>query len=229
MNTSILLYGSRARGDAGLLADYDILVAPATGGLRSPRHFGAVSIHVYPQDWLLDEARNGSLFIMHLVREALPMFDPSGFLDKLQLQFRRRENYAGDRKLSSLIIMLLLSSRWQRDDYLVSRMFWAMRTLVIAHSADFSTQPGFSHDQLELHSGISGLSRVLSDRTQISAKLVENIAYQLVNLLGDQTVFDLSEDKILSRLRSIGGIGLSTAQRFEGEAAAKDGERGLYV
>lgn len=141
--SAILLFGSRARRDNRRGSDTDLLlIAPQS----TPRHksIGPLSMFFYPWEKLADDARNGDLFVCHIVREAKPIFDPQSQLDELRSLFRLRASYA-------LEIQQARQLGWFIDRHagaltaqmVVRRMTWCIRTILIARLAERG-QPRFS-------------------------------------------------------------------------------------
>jgi predicted nucleotidyltransferase len=90
---SFLLYGSYARGDYHLNSDVDVLRI-TTSRQCTNRVDGHVSLHYYDIKDLLSMARQGNLFILHLITEAKPLHDPRNYLGALSSAFIRPESYA---------------------------------------------------------------------------------------------------------------------------------------
>src|SRR5712664_105394 len=88
-----LLYGSYARGDYDSSSDVDVLRI-TTSRKRSQRIDGRVTLHIYDVKDLLTMARRGSLFILHLMQEAKPIHDPTGYLPQLSAAFQKPNRYA---------------------------------------------------------------------------------------------------------------------------------------
>ena len=61
--------------------------------MRAPRLDGQVLLHIYDIKDLLNLARQGSLFILHLMREAKPIIDPSDYLRQISAAFRKPASY----------------------------------------------------------------------------------------------------------------------------------------
>jgi hypothetical protein len=65
---------------------------------KDTRHVsvGHLSLFLYPWPQLQQDARDGDLFVCHLVREAKPLIDPDKYLVKLQSAFRFRSSYQSE-------------------------------------------------------------------------------------------------------------------------------------
>lgn len=92
---SFLLYGSYARGDYDLNSDVDVLRITSCRQ-RSNRVDGHVSLHNYDIKDLLWMARQGNLFVLHLITEAKPLHDPRNYLDALSTAFTKPKSYAAE-------------------------------------------------------------------------------------------------------------------------------------
>jgi hypothetical protein len=89
---SYLLYGSYARGDYESSSDVDVLCITTSRKL-APQIDGRVALHIYDIKDLLATARLGGLFILHLIKEAKPIHDPSAYLKQLSAAFRKPDSY----------------------------------------------------------------------------------------------------------------------------------------
>lgn len=137
--SAIMLFGSRARGDNSSGSDTDLLLVGPPG---APRHksIGHLSMFFYPWEKLASDARDGDLFVCHIVQEAKVVFDPSGQLEKLRALFRLRKSY-------SLEIERACDLGWFIDRHVnalasqatLRRMVWCIRTILIAQLAERGT------------------------------------------------------------------------------------------
>jgi hypothetical protein len=136
---SLFLYGSYARGDYDATSDIDILRI-ATHRARGERMHEQVSIHTYDIKDLIAMANQGSLFILHLLREARPLQNPREFLSELRNAFVAPKSYASDAKaaLTPAIPLLNISEPlFQRSPQtFMSTAVFLCRTLVYAEHAD---------------------------------------------------------------------------------------------
>jgi hypothetical protein len=136
---SFLLYGSYARGDYDSASDVDVLRI-GTSRARGERMDGRVSLHTYDIKDLLAMARRGSLFILHLVREAKPLHDPRGLLSDLSATFRKPDSYAleAQRTLAPASALLDIDESLfeSAPQPFISTTVFLCRTLLYAEYAD---------------------------------------------------------------------------------------------
>ena len=99
------LYGSVARGDTEPHSDIDLLLLCDPGQKGAvfemvhpvlSREFRKLSLAVYSHKELKFLGRSGSLFLLHLKREADVLLDRSGFLGTLLSDFRPKSSYHAD-------------------------------------------------------------------------------------------------------------------------------------
>lgn len=162
--SAILLFGSRAREDNSRGSDTDLLLI---GPPDAPRHksIGHLSMFFYPWQTLTADAREGDLFVCHIVREAKPVFDPLGQLDQLRSQFRLRTSYAREIEHARHLGWFLDRHAAALDSYLVvRRMVWCIRTILIARHAERGT-PVFAPSALAA-TAPSTAADLLADRHQ---------------------------------------------------------------
>ncbi|MGJ3648098.1 MAG: hypothetical protein A4S12_04295 [Proteobacteria bacterium SG_bin5] len=141
--SAILLFGSRAREDNSRGSDTDLLLVSPPG---TPQHksIGHLSMFFYPWEKLAADARDGDLFVCHIVHEAKPVFDPLGQLDQLRSEFRLRTSYAREiAHARDLGWFLDRHAGALNSDVVVRRMVWCIRTILIARLAERGT-PAFA-------------------------------------------------------------------------------------
>lgn len=162
--SAILLFGSRAREDNSRGSDTDLLLISPPG---TPKHksIGHLSMFFYPWEKLKADARDGDLFVCHIVREAKPVFDPLGQLDQLRSQFRLRTSYAREiAHARDLGWLLDRHASTLNSEIVVRRMVWCIRTILIARLAERGT-PVFAPHELAMAAPASAAS-ILTDRHQ---------------------------------------------------------------
>ncbi len=145
--SAILLFGSHARKDNRRGSDTDLLlIAPQS--MPWHRSIGHLSMFFYPWERLAEDARNGDLFVCHIVREAKPIFDPQLQLDELRSLFRLRASYASEiRQARQLGWFIDRHAGALNPQVVVRRMIWCVRTILIARLAERG-QPRFAPTDL---------------------------------------------------------------------------------
>lgn len=200
----LILYGSRARGDAGPGADVDLLLATSAARPQSPVERMGVSLHRYPRDWLLDQASQGDLFAYHVGHEGVPLQDRDGFLLDLREAFRRRVSYFPDVLNGFLVARLLTEVDWGANASLKRRFFWGVRTSLIATAADKGS-PAFSAELLEASSSIDGLADLLQRRATASFEECRALVARMDRALPDLAPPILTGDELRAFLTDVGG------------------------
>ena len=134
---SLMLFGSRARGDASAESDVDLLLLSDRSRCRLVSR-GRVNLSIYTPEFLLDLCRSGSLFAWHLRREGRPIRDHGGRLRTILEEFRPRRSYARERREASLVGWCLSSPDARTADPRIVRacMLFALRTVVYSVLAE---------------------------------------------------------------------------------------------
>jgi predicted nucleotidyltransferase len=145
---SLLLYGSRARGDATADSDIDLLVT-TMGGPSGTKDDGRVAISWYPVDHLIRRARCGDLFAFHLVSDAKALFERQPVLARLRRAFAFRDDYRREIQMASDVGWCLLHNSSRAADAVAfnRRMAWSVHTILVGAAAE-QRQPVFSADGL---------------------------------------------------------------------------------
>jgi hypothetical protein len=142
-----LLFGSLARADQSEGSDTDLLMI---GLDEETRHvsIGNLSLFLYPWRQLEQDARDGDLFVCHLVREAKPLIDPDNYLPRLRQVFQFRSSYAAEISRASDFGWFLVSFGAELNPQLLTkRALWCVRTILIARSAE-ERNPVFAPERL---------------------------------------------------------------------------------
>lgn len=99
------LYGSVARGDAEAHSDIDLLVLCNGASKKAvfnevkpalSHEFHRLSLTLYSRREFKFLDRAGSLFLLHLKRESIILFDRNGFLSTLLSRFQPKQSYRAD-------------------------------------------------------------------------------------------------------------------------------------
>lgn len=142
-----LLFGSLARADHAEGSDTDILLINL-GEKRQHVSVGHLSLFLYPWRTLEQDAREGDLFVCHLVREAKALIDPDGYLASLRGAFRFRPTYQDDiERAADLGWYLVRFGDALNASLQTKRALWCIRTILIARSAE-KRDPVFAPQQL---------------------------------------------------------------------------------
>lgn len=164
MLMSLILYGSRARGDHRPHSDVDLLGIVPTGSIRREVRAGGTSIYQYPSDLLLEKSREGDLFTLHLVKEGISLHDSNDFFKTVRSSFAFKSEYTDEIEAGYLVIKFfqsrpsLLSNNKARK-----RLVWAIRTILIARCAE-NRRACFSSAALARVSGLPALKGIVDNR-----------------------------------------------------------------
>ena len=110
---AVLVYGSVARGEHHAGSDLDIL--QIVDDVREQFAMGNIQVAPYTWDRLEGMARNGSLFIAHLVEEGRPLYDPENLFQRLQDCYREVPLAIELRSLQVTSCLLDVSSEVYKD------------------------------------------------------------------------------------------------------------------
>ncbi|WP_026621593.1 putative nucleotidyltransferase (plasmid) [Ensifer sp. WSM1721] len=142
--TAVFLFGSHARGDQDARSDTDLLMVTTED---APRHSvtGHLSTSFYQLLDLRRRARDGDLFVCHIVREGKALYDPEAQLEELRSKFRLRQSYDAEiQQATDLGWFLFHYGAAVANSSLVNRRIaWCVRTILISRSAEIGS-PVFS-------------------------------------------------------------------------------------
>ncbi|MRX49013.1 hypothetical protein GI374_00885 [Paracoccus sp. S-4012] len=167
MYDAMMLYGSFARGDFTETSDIDLLQIKQSGRPFSVRR-GNVELQVMPAGKLLEMAREGDLFALHLALEGQTIFDPSGFFSNFRESITVQKNYDQPRRRASDLGWFLIDQAKSADPCIINRRFaWCARTILISLAVERGRFL-FSPTSLEKEFPESFVRRVLSLRRSSS-------------------------------------------------------------
>jgi hypothetical protein len=228
MTNSLLLYGSRARGDAHMGSDTDLILAIDNAGLESPVVHKGVSLHRYPKAWLIEQAQEGNLFVYHVAFEGVGLDDPEGFLARLRASFHAKLSYREDINVALLILKMLIERDWADNCEARRRFFWAVRTIFICQSADLG-RPTFSPPALEALSGIPGLAKMIEDRSQRAFADCRSLGKQILERFLPRESSHLQGGDLRAILEGLGGVARDSVRVLEEREALEEGGLRLYL
>jgi len=181
--SAVMLFGSRARGDNTAASDTDLLMM--TEDRAAPRHavVAGISLSFYAQSDFVRRAEEGDLFVWHVLFEGRPLYDPSNRFEDLRGCFRLRSSY--DREIgqgAALAWMLVrFGHRYRSSALAARRATWAVRTILIARSAEQGL-PRFAAAELEKLAPLPETTRLIRLKTEggLSDGAVEDLRRFLV-------------------------------------------------
>ncbi len=196
-----LLFGSLARADHSSGSDTDLLMVSLDDETRHVS-VGHLSLFLYPWRQLEQDARDGDLFVCHLVREAKPLIDPDNYLPRLQQAFHFRSNYTADIQRASDLAWFLVSFGAELNRHLLTkRALWCIRTLLIARSAE-RRDPVFAPERLAEQTSSVLAQILLRDRRGNHNKAaVRKALYQFLidDHGGERSMEHVERDTFLNR------------------------------
>lgn len=214
MLLSVVLYGSRARGDHRASSDVDLLGLIEQGPIRKEIAKGGTSLYHYPAPLLLNHAKEGNLFVLHLVTEGVILHDTLGVFSGIKKIYEYKSSYEHEVYEASAIIKFFVTrSKLLSGKSARKRLVWAIRTILIARAAE-GRQAIFSSGMLANFSGIRNLKEVIDSRHLDNGAEILSVAIKALQRFGssDPRIIEWPSDKAGQRviLASIGGIAADT-------------------
>lgn len=216
MIEALILYGSKARQDHDRFSDTDLLGITHNSKIMKTFDDRGISLHLYPFEWLIQKSRDGSLFLLHLSNEAVPLFDPGFLLDNIKQRFVFKNSYIDEIEAGFRICSAITQINADRfDDFIRRKYFWGLRTSLIAVAAQERLSI-FSAKRLEEFSGIHGLA--LHIQTRDSAPLPECQRFARISIdfiarrVHLRETFDHHQN--LQDLYKLSGVGRLAAQHL---------------
>ena len=224
----LLLYGSKARGEARTNSDVDLLLALDDEDPRAPTTTQGVSLHRYPKRWLEKSARSGTLFSYHVAFEGVALEDPDDFLGRLRGIFVPKASYQGELLLGASVMRLLLEKDWEANFAARQRFFWALRTVLIASSTRLGA-PTFASDALEGQAAVPGVAALIYGRDSAPFETCRRIGLQVLATLAPPGHGDLSGQALRDQLMAEGGIARDSVRVLEEDEAIADMGLAIYL
>jgi hypothetical protein len=198
-----LLFGSLARADQTEGSDTDLLLIGLEEEIRHVT-VGHLSLFLYPWSQLERDARDGDLFVCHIVQEAKPLIDPDGYLKRLQQAFQYRQSYSEEIARATDFAWFLARFGTELNPQLfLKRALWCVRTILIARSVE-ARQPVFAPARLaDTLSSVPARNLLLDRRTARDRAAVQEA-------LRDFIVRDQAGDRWLASINRAAFI-----ERFE--------------
>ncbi len=161
--SSLILFGSRAREDNNLRSDIDILVITFDGHPKQVK-IDSVSLSFYPLDVLVEKAKDGDLFVLHIIREGKLLTGSAASLEKIRASFRNKLTYKKEIHAASDLGWMIVRYGAEFDKKLVQkRVTWCVRTVLIAISVQ-KGDPTFSTDGLRAVDPSPAVARLLQQK-----------------------------------------------------------------
>lgn len=129
---------------------------------------GNMSLYLYPWEKLLRDARDGDLFVCHIVYEARPLHDPKDLVPALRKAFRFKDSYALEIRNAADLGWFILRNVDDLPGHLATkRIAWCVRTILIAKAAERRT-PIFSAAALARSTGDRHVRRLITLKANAS-------------------------------------------------------------
>ncbi|MGK5040716.1 nucleotidyltransferase domain-containing protein [Janthinobacterium sp. GB1R12] len=172
---TLLLYGSRARGDETLTSDVDLLAITDEINYRAIAN-GSINTVCYPKSLVIQRARDGDLFLLHIVSEAKILYDELNLFDEIKFNFTYKENYKKELLDAANLGWMLINIESSILNYtlLNRRIAWCVRTILISKSADIRN-PIFSLKKLKEFSKFQATEMLIENKNSNtrSATIIE--------------------------------------------------------
>lgn len=228
MLLSLVLFGSRARGDQRLSSDVDLLGVTDGGSIRDIPAVRGTSFFTYPVESIRQKAKNGDLFVLHLAKEGRIIHDTAGIFRSSCDDFVFKPSYREEITEASGIVWLF-AERQQlvQKNRNKKRLAWALRTIIIAKAAE-KGEAIFSSSALEEFSRVEYLKKVIDRRRTVETDQLIDAAVEVANRFGiskrkmgwpaDQT----GQERLVAKLGTVGSSTVNSMKANKRQKRAND-------
>jgi Nucleotidyltransferase domain len=142
--SSLIIFGSYARGDQDSDSDVDLLGIVNDNGYNVA-HLPGISLVLYSYKYLIEQAQGGNLFVWHLKEEGKSLFDAEGLFHNVSAEFKFKESYQDRINDATLVGRLLLENKnFSLNQKIACKyLLFSIRTIAISKFAE-SRMPFFS-------------------------------------------------------------------------------------
>jgi predicted nucleotidyltransferase len=226
---SLILFGSRARGDHHTISDIDLLGMVGEGTIKRELTTHGASFYQYPLDILQTKSDDGDLFVLHLTLEGKVLYDPEGIFANVCKRFRYRASYDREiREASSIIWFIADRPNLLHSGFARKRLVWALRTILIARSTE-QQGPAFSSSALARFAGNIAVKSVIDQRSTISTETLCDLSKEIASGFGhSRSILNWPTEAASQALllSTLGGVAKSTVEELQ--QRQKDRARGDY-
>jgi predicted nucleotidyltransferase len=215
---SLVLFGSRARGDHRLTSDVDLLGVVEGGVIKEEISSRGTSFYRYPLETLRAKSEDGDLFVVHLASEGKILHDTAQLFADVCEQFRYRDSYERDlREASGVVYYFLDRPKLLQSRAARKRLVWGLRTILIARSAE-QRIPAFSSSALAKFAGNDDIKPAIDKRFaipgQVLCDLSEKVAsgFGVTRALLKWPIEPTAQQELLCNL---GGVAKATAEGLQ--------------
>lgn len=215
MILSLILFGSRARGDHRSSSDVDLLAIVDTGKIRQEVSHNGISLFHYPISYLREKSENGDLFLLHITKEGKILHDTAKVFQSICERFNFKISYQPEIVDGSAIIWFLLENRYLLLNNLFrKKLIWAIRTILIAKSAE-KRDAIFSSAALAVFSHNEQVKNVIDNLYEVDTSCLIKVSRYVVKKFGaskEEIGWPSEKSQQKARLRNLGGVPKSTIE-----------------
>lgn len=216
---TIILFGSAARRENGPESDLDILVARDGGSVSSIKK-DRVEVQITPMHTLIEDAKNGDLFMIHIAFEGVAISDPSGFFQELKEVCHIRRNYDDERNEARLLACYILSigGKFDGSYFLNKRLAWCIRTIVISQAVE-AGRIIFSPNGLRDFYSKMDIGNLLSlRRSNAHPSTYSESLREFLEMEGAKGLLHKTSDQLRTELFQFGrSLSVATVRRLDGQ------------